>query len=115
MSQTKIVILGAGLTGLSAAGHLQRKGMACSVCEKENQVGGLCRSKKINSFTFDYDGHLLHFKHKYTLNFVRNLLGDNLVRQKRNSWVYSHNRYIPYPFQANLYRLPSSALKECLR
>ena len=114
MGKKRIIILGAGLAGLSAAWHLQKKGIECLVLEKENEVGGLCRSKNINGFTFDYSGHLLHFRHKYTFNFVRNLLGGNLVRHKRNSWVYSHNRYIPYPFQANLHKLPSSAAKECL-
>lgn len=114
MGKKRVIILGAGLAGLSAAWHLQKKGIECIVFEKEKEAGGLCRSKNINGFTFDYSGHLLHFKHKWTFNFVRNLLGDNLAQHKRNSWVYSHNRYIPYPFQANLYRLPSSAAKECL-
>ncbi|MFA5351248.1 MAG: FAD-dependent oxidoreductase, partial [Candidatus Omnitrophota bacterium] len=46
MSNKKIVILGAGLAGLSAAWHLQKKKIECSVFEKEPAVGGLCRSKK---------------------------------------------------------------------
>lgn len=107
-------MLGAGLAGLSAAWHLQEKGIECIVLEKEKEPGGLCRSKRINGFSFDYSGHLLHFKHKYTFNFIRNLLGGNLTRHKRNSWVYSHGRYIAYPFQANFHSLSSSAAKECL-
>ncbi|TAN61073.1 FAD-dependent oxidoreductase [bacterium] len=114
MGKKRILILGAGLAGLSAAWHLQKKGIEAIVFEKEKEPGGLCRSKNINGFTFDYSGHLLHFKHKWAFNFVRNLLGDNLTQRKRSSWVYSHNRYIRYPFQANFSRLPSSAAKECL-
>jgi UDP-galactopyranose mutase len=82
--------------------------------EKEAEVGGLCRSKKTNGFTFDYDGHLLHFRHNYTLNLVKGILGGNLAEHKRNAWVYSHQRYIRYPFQANLHSLPSGVVKECL-
>lgn len=114
MGKKRILILGAGIAGLSSAWHLQKKGIEAIVLEKEKEAGGLCRSKNINGFTFDYSGHLLHFKHKWTFNFVKNLLGDNLSRLKRNSWVYSHNRYIPYPFQANFFRLPSSVAEECL-
>lgn len=114
MSKRKIVILGAGLTGLSAAWYLQRKGMDCIVFEKEKQVGGLCCSKKINGFTFDCGGHLLHFKHSCTFNLVKNFLGSNLVEHQRSAWIYSRGRYTPYPFQANLYGLPSSVIKECL-
>lgn len=52
MAKKRILILGAGLAGLSAAWHLQRKGYNCRVFEKAAEVGGLCRSKRINSFTF---------------------------------------------------------------
>lgn len=115
MSKKKIVILGAGLTGLSAAWHLQRKGTACIVFEKENQVGGLCRSKKINGFTFDCDGHLLHFRGRYALDLVQNSLKVNILQHERSAWVYSFGRYIPYPFQANLSALPDRIAVECLR
>lgn len=114
MIKKRILILGAGLAGLSTAWHLQRKGIDCQIFEKESLTGGLCRSKKIDGFTFDTSGHLLHFKHRYTFNLINNLLGDNLVEHQRNAWIYSYDRYTPYPFQANLYGLPSSIIKECL-
>ncbi len=114
MGKQRILILGAGLTGLSAAWHLQKNGLDCAVFEKENQVGGLCRSIKVKDFIFDCDGHLLHFKQRYAFNLVKKLLGVSLVRHQRRAFVYSHNRYIPYPFQANLYRLPAAVIGECL-
>ncbi len=114
MAKKRIIILGAGLAGLSAAWHLQRKGIDCLVFEKESEVGGLCRSKQINGFTFDCSGHLLHFRHRYAFNFIKGLLGNNLVEHQRNALIYSFGRYTSYPFQANLYGLPSSVVKECL-
>jgi len=114
MSKKRIFILGAGLAGLSAGWHLQRKGIDCQILEKESEVGGLCRSKKINGFTFDCDGHLLHFKHHYVFNLIKNLLKNNLVQHQRSAWIYAFGKYIRYPFQANLYGLPSSIIKECL-
>ena len=114
MAKKRVVILGAGLAGLSTAWHLQRKGIDCLVLEKESEVGGLCRSKQLDGFTFDYDGHLLHFKQQYTFKLIESLLKDNLIEHRRNAWVYSYGRYIRYPFQANLYGLSSSIIKECL-
>ncbi len=114
MHRKRILILGAGLAGLSAAWHLQKRGLSCRIFEKELEIGGLSRSRKINGFTFDHSGHLLHFKNRYTFNLAKNLLGDNLIQHQRNAWVYSHNRYIQYPFQANLSGLPPLAAKECL-
>ncbi len=114
MSRKKILIIGGGLSGLSTAWHLQKKGIECRLFEKEPEAGGLCRSKQVDNFTFDYDGHLLHFRHEYALRLVKSLLGDNLVEHKRSAWVYCRGRYSRYPFQANLYGLPPAVVKECL-
>lgn len=107
----KIVILGAGLAGLSAAYHLKGE---YEIFEKDSRVGGLARSERIDGFTFDYTGHLLFLKSPYTKKLIEKLLGDNLKIQRRNSWVYSNGRYTPYPFQANLYGLPKGVIKDCL-
>ncbi|MBU2258813.1 MAG: FAD-dependent oxidoreductase, partial [Candidatus Omnitrophica bacterium] len=114
MSKERIIILGAGLAGLSAAWHLQKIGRDCRIFEKEKQVGGLCRSKNIGGFSFDYSGHLLHFKSRYAFNVVKALLGTNMIERQRSAWVYSDGRYIPYPFQANLYRMSDQQKSECL-
>jgi len=114
MPKKRIIILGAGLSGLSAAWHLQKKGIDCQVFEKESEVGGLCRSSNINGFIFDQCGHLLHFKHSYVFNLIRQLLANNLSEYQRSAWVYYLNRYNRYPFQANFHSLSSSVAQECL-
>jgi len=114
MGKKRIIILGAGLAGLSTAWHLEKKGIDYLIFEKEPEVGGLCRSKKINGFTFDYDGHLLHFRHCYAFNLIKKLLGNNLLRYQRRALIYTYGRYTHYPFQVNLYGLPSLIVKECL-
>lgn len=114
MPNKNIIILGAGLTGLSTAYHLEKFNQDCRVFEKEKTIGGLCRSKNVNGFIFDCDGHLLHFKRNGTLGFIRNLLKDKLNRRQRNASIYSFGRFTRYPFQANLYGLPLSVIKDCL-
>jgi protoporphyrinogen oxidase len=113
-SHKRILILGAGIAGLSAAWHLRQKGVACPVFEKENEVGGLCRSKRVRGFTFDYSGHLLHFKNPYIFNLVRKLLREQFIKHERDAWVSVDGRYTRYPFQANLFGLPPRIIKECL-
>ena len=114
MSKKKIVVLGAGLAGLSAAWHLQKKKIECCVLEKEPNVGGLCRSKQVKGFIFDCDGHLLHFRNKYTLRLVKGLLKENLICHERSAWINSFGIFSRYPFQANLYELPKPIAQECL-
>jgi protoporphyrinogen oxidase len=114
MVKKRVIILGAGLTGLSAAWHLKQKGVCALVIEKEPQVGGLCRSKKLGGFTFDYCGHLLHFRHPYVFKLVNDLMGKDLIEHRRNAWVYAFKQYIPYPFQANIRYLPKNIRNRCI-
>ncbi len=107
-----IVILGAGLAGLSAAYHL--KGREYRLFEKEQEAGGLCRSMVQNGFTFDYSGHLLSTQHPYTQKLLDELIPNTLVSHQRHSVIYLKGRYIPYPFQANLWALPKEIIKECV-
>jgi len=107
----EVVILGAGLSGLTCAYYLKDN---YSIFEKGLRVGGLCRSEKIDGFTFDYTGHLLHLKRDENKRLIKKLLGKNLFLQKRKSWIYSKGVYTKYPFQANIYGLPEEVIEECI-
>jgi len=107
----EIVILGAGLAGLSTAYHLKK---GYTVFEKEASPGGMARSIHKDGYIFDYDGHLLHFRNEYTLRLVSGLLDGNMAPHKRDSWIYSKGSFTRYPFQANFYGLPKSIVKDCL-
>lgn len=112
----KIIILGAGLTGLSTAYHLEKKGnYNYKLFEKESVAGGLCRTEKCGDFLFDYAEHLLHLKDKDTINLVNDLLKDNLQEHSRDVDIYFKKIYIPYPFQAHLGYLPRKEKLECFR
>jgi len=112
----RIVIIGAGLAGLGTAYGLQRhqKKYSVTLLEKEDRPGGLCRTVQKDGFFFDQTGHLLHFQNQQFKKFVMRILSNQLVERQRNSWVYSHNVYTHYPFQANLYGLPPDVVTECL-
>ena len=106
------IIIGAGLTGLSAAYHLNSDDYI--IFEAAEKACGRCNSFYLNGFTFDATGHVLHFRHDYTLNLARELLKDNLHRLQRKSSIYFDGALVPYPFQMNLFRLPHQAKMECL-
>ena len=115
MPEKKIVILGAGLAGLSCAWHLER-GAGCEthLFEKEDAAGGLCRSSRLKGFTFDRCGHLIHFKHPYTRRLMRTLT-PGLLRHERKAWIFLDRRYVPYPFQAHLSSASERVYLECLQ
>jgi len=107
-----IVIVGAGLAGLSTAYHLS--GAAYRIYEREAEVGGLCRSYQKDGFTFDYTGHLLHFRQPEVKALVERLLAGKLQSHRRQSFIYSHQTYTEYPFQVNTHGLPPEVVRECL-
>jgi len=112
----RIVIIGAGLTGLSAAYHLEQQGFFdYQLFEKDETVGGLCRSVHQDKFTFDYTGHLLHASDPYFRSLIEKVVGmEHLHSINRQSFIYSHETYSRYPFQINLYGLPPSIIAECI-
>ena len=111
-----LVILGAGLAGLSAAYQARKLGKPYLAFERAARPGGLVRSEKVNGFTFDYTGHLLHLRQDRTRALVLDELGlkNVFAPVERDSWVYSHGRFTHAPFQANLHGLPPHVIRECL-
>ncbi|HEX9284361.1 MAG TPA: FAD-dependent oxidoreductase, partial [Nitrospirales bacterium] len=107
-----ILIIGAGLAGLSTAYHLGDR--PYRVMEKEKEAGGLCRSYQMDGFTFDMTGHLLHFRQVEIKALVESLLAGRLEKHNRRSFIYSHRTYTEYPFQVNTYGLPPEVVRECL-
>ncbi|MCD8178210.1 MAG: protoporphyrinogen oxidase [Tannerellaceae bacterium] len=51
--EVDIVIIGAGLTGLTAAFHLRRKGVKVLVLEREERIGGQIRTFNTEDFVFE--------------------------------------------------------------
>jgi protoporphyrinogen oxidase len=111
----KICVLGAGLAGLSFLYHLKKPLQKEAILiEKSSGLGGLCKTDKTDGYLFDYAGHLLHINSKYTLNLLKNNLGIDFLKHKRDARVHIADKYIKYPWQVNLYGLPVNILIECL-
>ena len=49
----RVLVIGAGIAGLSAASYLQRNGFETEIFELHDLPGGLCTSWKRNGYTFD--------------------------------------------------------------
>jgi len=112
MSKKRIIIIGGGLAGVSAGYHLAEYDPI--LFEKEEAIGGLCRSFTQDGFTFDCTGHLIHLRNTYTKELVSTILPDAFTAHDRRAAIYSKSTTTPYPFQANTYGLPPEVVKECV-
>lgn len=114
--QQRIVIIGAGPTGLAAAYRLRELGHTnFALLEASDHVGGLAASEvSANGFTYDIGGHVLFSHYEYFDRLFDRLLGDEYQELKRESWVWMFDRFLPYPFQNNIRYLPREVVLECL-
>jgi protoporphyrinogen oxidase len=113
-SRVPVVVLGAGLTGLSAALELRELGVEHRVFEREPRVGGLAITVEDSGFRFDRTGHLLHMGDPELRARVLGWLDEEPLSVERESVVWSHGVYTRYPFQANTFGLPPPVAYECL-
>lgn len=110
----EIVVLGAGLTGLSTALELAREGAPFRLLERSGRVGGHAVTDTEAGFSFDRTGHLLHLRDPALREEVLGWLDGECETVERRSRVYSQRVYTRYPFQANTYGLPPAIAHECV-
>lgn len=107
-----VIVLGAGLAGLSAAYHL---GGNCEVFEKEPYIGGHCRTKRVDGFNFDEGAHVFFGKDDVSQRWVWEPLGQEMLPFHADIWNnYGGQRYGRYPVQANAHALEPELATRCV-
>ncbi|HWE92531.1 MAG TPA: FAD-dependent oxidoreductase [Tepidisphaeraceae bacterium] len=112
----KIVIIGAGPTGLGAAYRLKELGYTnFQLYDRHPHIGGLASSFTDSAgFTWDIGGHVMFSHYKYYDDLFDKLMGNDYQLNMRECWVRMFNEWVPYPFQNNIRYLPKDVTYECL-
>ena len=104
----KTIILGAGAAGLAVAHELSEGGVDLTVIERNAFVGGLCRTVRYKGYAFDLGGHRWFTKNEDLNQWLRRLMGDELVMVDRISRIYYGGKYFLYPIDiVDLFRQSS--------
>lgn len=110
--KTKYLIIGAGLSGLMFANYKKDDYL---IIEKENEIGGYCKTIYQDGFIWDYAGHFFHFKtDEMKKFFMDNMKDEKLINQVKNTKIYYKGQIIDYPFQANIHQLEKQEFIDCL-
>lgn len=113
---TEILILGAGPTGLGAAHRLTELGHTdWEIAERDSHVGGLAATVTDDQgFRWDRGGHVMFSHYSYFDDLVETMLRGDYDQHMREAWVWLLDRFVPYPFQNNIHRLPPDEFLDCL-
>jgi protoporphyrinogen oxidase len=107
----RIVVVGAGVAGLTAADQLGRQGAKVTVVERESRPGGLARSFRADGVTFDIGPHRFHTDDELVKDYILDVLGSNHIMIDRSSAVWLYDRYHDWPLtRASLVKLPPSVM-----
>jgi protoporphyrinogen oxidase len=98
-SDKKIVVIGAGPAGLTAACELTKHGARPIVIEKGNLVGGLARTENYRGFYFDLGGHRFFTKVTEVKQFWHEILNGDFLRRPRLSRIYYNRKFFFYPLK----------------
>ena len=114
----KILILGGGPAGLGAAWRLNELGNNdWHLLEANHHAGGLASSfRDKNGFFWDIGGHVQFSHYEYFDRLMHDFIPpEQWLTHQRESWVWMRGRFVPYPFQNNIRRLPQEDLARCLQ
>jgi protoporphyrinogen oxidase len=96
----KVVVLGAGIGGLSAGYFLAKTGKyEVTVLEKASVTGGLCASFEHADFTLDYGAHKIYSVIPGVLGEIRDLMGDRLLELPKKNRLFLRGHLVDYPLK----------------
>lgn len=97
----KVIIIGAGPAGLAAGYNLTKNNLDAVIIEKEDQVGGICRTINYKGYRFDIGGHRFFTDLLEIERMWHEILGEKLLKRPRLSRIYYKNKFFDYPLNLN--------------
>jgi protoporphyrinogen oxidase len=98
-STSRVVVIGAGPAGLTAARELTKVGREPVVVEKGAIVGGLACTASYKGYRFDMGGHRFFTKVDEVKKMWQEVLGSEFLRRPRLSRIFYRGRFFYYPLK----------------
>jgi protoporphyrinogen oxidase len=96
----RVVVIGAGPAGLTAAYLLSKQGYSVTVLEADEIVGGISRTAEYKGYRFDIGGHRFFTKIEPVQAMWEELLGSEFISVPRMSRIHYDGKYFDYPLKA---------------
>ncbi len=99
MTLQRVIVIGAGPAGLTAAYELSKIGIKPIVLEMGSHVGGIARTEVYRGYRMDIGGHRFFTKVPEVEAVWHEILGDDFLTRPRLSRIYYNRRFILYPLR----------------
>jgi protoporphyrinogen oxidase len=96
----RVIVIGGGPGGLTAAYLLAKQGVAVTVLEADDVVGGISRTVRYKGYRFDIGGHRFFTKIRPVEELWREILGNEFISVPRLSRIHYNDRFFDYPLKA---------------
>src|SRR5438105_15917413 len=95
----RVVILGAGLAGLSAAWVLANSGYQVTLLEKTATAGGLAVTKRRGAYEYDLGPHNIHTVHAHIIEFFKRHFPTSFFEHSPKSKILKQGKFVDYPLK----------------
>ncbi|MGD0593629.1 MAG: FAD-dependent oxidoreductase [Acidimicrobiales bacterium] len=96
----RVLVVGGGPAGLTAAYALGKRGVTCRVVEADSVVGGIARTVEREGWRFDIGGHRFFTKVPEVQEFWHEILPpEDFLLRPRLSRIYYDGTFFDYPIQ----------------
>ena len=112
----RVAIAGGGPAGLMMGRLLAADGHEVKVLEAGPEIGGLCRSRVVDGYTFDLaGGHIMFTRDQRVSDFWTELFADDpaVETERRTRILHQRDHWVSYPFENALGELPLEHNLEC--
>ncbi len=98
----RVVVIGAGPAGLTAAWELVRRDVPVTVLEGDAMVGGISRTAERDGWRFDIGGHRFFTKVPEVEALWHEILpAEDFLMRPRMSRIFYNGKYFDYPLKAS--------------
>ncbi len=108
-----ILVIGAGLAGLSASYHLGHS--RCVILERSARPYGHLSSTQRDGFTWDTGPHVSFTKNAYVQELFRENVDDALDEFEVTVGNYYQGHWVTHPAQTSLHQIPEPLRSACLQ
>lgn len=101
-SKKQVVVLGAGISGLTLAWRLHELGFQVDVCEAQDFVGGLAGTvrREDGNYCLDFGPHFFITQKQDIVERITELLDNEVVKFRRSAQLYVQGHFLDYPLTA---------------